>query len=62
MKIKELIKLDLRIPNHEKLNKFKKFIEKTLSKKKVFISILKKFSTLTLLWPFAPSLYKYSIR
>jgi hypothetical protein len=43
MKIKELIKLDLRIPNHEKLNKFRKFIEKTLNKKKVFISILKKF-------------------
>jgi hypothetical protein len=34
MKIKELIKLDLRIPNHEKLNKFRKFIEKTLNKKK----------------------------
>jgi hypothetical protein len=41
MKIKELIKLDLRIPNHEKLNRFRKFIEKTLTKKKVFISILK---------------------
>jgi hypothetical protein len=52
MKIKELIKLDLRIPNHEKFNRFRKFIEKTLNKKKVFISILKIFSILTLLWPY----------